>query len=284
MAKEAESRGVEITTGCEVYKVCVDQRGAQGVQLADRSMIGARCVVANVDPRLLFLKLVDESVLDADFLRRIRGYKCGSATFRMNVALSELPDFTCLPGRHLQVHHQSGIIIGPSLAYMEQAYFDARTHGCSRAPIIEMLIPSTVDPTLAPPGKHVASLFCQHFAYELPNNLHWDEIREGAADHVIDAVTRYAPNFKGAVLGRKILSPLDLEREFGLTGGDIFHGALTLGQIWSARPVLGHANYRAPVRGLYLCGAGAHPGGGVSGLPGHNAAREIVRDLRRRRI
>jgi phytoene dehydrogenase-like protein len=284
MAKEAESRGVEITTGCEVYKVCVDQRGAQGVQLADRSMIGARCVVANVDPRLLFLKLVDESVLDADFLRRIRGYKCGSATFRINVALSELPDFTCLPGRHLQAHHQSGIIIGPSLAYMEQAYFDARTHGCSRAPIIEMLIPSTVDSTLAPAGKHVASLFCQHFAYDLPNKLHWDEIRDAAADHVIDTVARYAPNFKGAVLGRKILSPLDLEREFGLTGGDIFHGALTLDQIWSARPVLGHADYRAPVRGLYLCGAGAHPGGGVSGLPGHNAAREIVRDLRRRRI
>jgi phytoene dehydrogenase-like protein len=284
MAKEAEQRGVEITTGCEVYKVCVDQRGAQGVQLADRSMIGARCVVANVDPRLLFLKLVDETVLDADFLRRIRGYKCGSATFRMNVALSELPDFSCLPGRHLQPHHQSGIIIAPSLAYMEQAYFDARTHGCSRAPIIEMLIPSTVDSTLAPPGRHVASLFCQHFAYELPNKLRWDEIREAAADHVIDTVTRYAPNFKGAVLGRKILSPLDLEREFGLTGGDIFHGALTLDQIWSARPVLGHADYRAPVRGLYLCGAGAHPGGGVSGLPGHNAAREIVRDLRRRRV
>jgi phytoene dehydrogenase-like protein len=250
------------------------------VQLADRSMVGARCVVANVDPRRLYLKLVDEDALDADFLLRIRGYKCGSATFRMNVALSELPDFTALPGQHLQPHHQSGIIIAPSLAYMEQAYFDARTYGCSRAPIIEMLIPSTVDSTLAPPGKHVASLFCQHFAYDLPNGLDWDGIRESAADHVLDTVNRYAPNFKDAVLGRKILSPVDLEREYGLTGGDIFHGALTLDQVWSARPVLGHANYRAPVRGLYLCGAGTHPGGGVSGLPGHNAAREILRDLR----
>ncbi len=284
MAKEAERRGVEITTGCEVHKVCVDQRGAQGVQLTDRSMIDARCVVANVDPRLLFLKLVDESVLDADFLRRIRSYKCGSATFRMNVALSELPDFNCLRGRHLQAHHQSGIIIAPSLAYMEQAYFDARTYGCSRAPIIEILIPSTVDPTLAPPGRHVASLLCQHFAYDLPKGLDWDTIKESAADHVLDTVTRFAPNFKGAVLGRKVLSPLDLEREFGLTRGDIFHGALTPDQIWAARPVLGHANYRAPVAGLYLCGAGAHPGGGVSGLPGRNAAREIVRDLRWRRI
>jgi phytoene dehydrogenase-like protein len=283
MAKEAERRGVEITTGCEVHKVCIDQRGAQGVQLADRSMVDARCVVANVDPRRLYLKLVDPAALDEDFVQRIRGYKCGSATFRMNVALAELPDFTSLPGRHQQPHHQSGIIIAPSLAYMEQAYFDARTYGCSRAPIIEMLIPSTVDSTLAPPGKHVASLFCQHFAYDLPNGLDWDGIRESAADHVLDTVTRYAPNFKGAVLGRKILSPVDLEREFGLTGGDIFHGALTLDQVWSARPVLGHANYRAPVRGLYLCGAGAHPGGGVSGLPGHNAAREILRDLRWRR-
>jgi phytoene dehydrogenase-like protein len=232
---------------------------------------------------MLFLKLMDERVLDPDFVRRMRGYKCGSATFRMNVALSELPDFSCLPGTHLQAHHQSGIIIGPSLGYMEQAYFDARTHGCSRSPIVELLIPSTLDPTLAPAGKHVASLFCQHFAYDLPNGLDWDAIREPAADLVIDTVTRYAPNFKDAVLGRKILSPLDLEREFGLTGGDIFHGALTLDQIWSARPVLGHADYRAPVDRLYLCGAGTHPGGGVSGVPGHNAAREIVRDLRKRK-
>jgi len=125
-------------------------------------------------------------------------------------------------------------------------------------------------------------LFCQHFAYDLPNGLDWNQIRESAADHVVDTVTRYAPNFKGSVLGRKVLSPLDLEREFGLTGGDIFHGALTLDQLWSARPVLGHADYRSPIPGLYLCGAGTHPGGGVSGLPGHNAAREIVRDLRKR--
>jgi phytoene dehydrogenase-like protein len=282
MAKEAQRRGVEITVDCEVSKVCVDDRGAQGVQLADGSMIDARFVVGAINPKLLFLGLVGEQALDADFVQRMRGYKCGSATFRMNVALSELPDFDCLPGRHLQAHHQSGIVIGPSLAYMEQAYFDARTHGCSRAPIVEMLIPSTVDSTLAPPGKHVASLFCQHFAYDLPKGLDWDAIREPAADLVIDTVTRYAPNFKASVLGRRILSPLDLEREFGLTGGDIFHGALTLDQVWSARPVLGHADYRTPVAGLYLCGAGTHPGGGVSGLPGHNAAREILRDLKKK--
>ncbi len=280
MAKEAQRRGVEITTGCEVAQVCVDNRGAQGVQLADGSVIDGRCVVSNLNPKLLFLRLVDEHVLDADFVQRIRAYKCASATFRMNVALSELPDFTCLPGSHVQEHHQSGIIIGPSLAYLEQAYFDARTYGCSRAPVIEILIPSTVDDTLAPQGHHVASLFCQHFNPELPEGLHWDEIKEPAADHVIDTVNRYAPNFKTSVLGRRVLSPPDLEREFGLTGGDIFHGALTLDQLYSARPVLGHADYRAPIKRLYLCGAGTHPGGGVSGIPGHNCAREIIRDFR----
>jgi phytoene dehydrogenase-like protein len=281
MAAEARARGVQIDTGVEVVNVCIDSRGAQGVQLKDGRVIEARCVVANVNPKLLYLKLVDTPALDAEFLQRIRGWKCGSATFRMNVALRELPDFKCLPGTVPAQHHQSGIIIAPTLQYMEQAYFDARTHGCSRAPVVEMLIPSTVDDSLAPPGRHVASLFCQHFSPELPNGLSWDDIREDAADHVIDTVTRHAPNFKDAVIARRILSPLDLEREFGLTGGDIFHGALTLDQLWTARPVLGHADYRSPVRRLYLCGAGTHPGGGVTGLPGRNAAREIVRDFRR---
>ena len=284
MAAEARSRGVHIDTGAEVVNVCVDSRGAQGVQLKDGRVMEARCVVANVNPKLLYLKLIDAPVLDHDFRQRMQAWKCGSATFRMNVALSELPDFNCLPGIEPAQHHQSGIIIAPSLAYMEQAYFDARTYGCSRAPVVEMLIPSTVDDTLAPVGRHVASLFCQHFNPELPNNLTWDDIREDAADLVIDTVTRYAPNFKDAVIARKILSPLDLERDFGLIGGDIFHGALTLDQLWTARPVLGHADYRSPVNRLYLCGAGTHPGGGVTGLPGRNAAREIIKDFRRGRM
>ena len=282
MAQEARSLGVEIDTDCEVKRVAVDQRGAHGVELADGRMIEARCVVANVNPKLLYTRLVDPGALDAAFLERIRRWKCGSATFRMNVALSELPDFLCLPGATLQEHHQSGIIIAPSMRYMEQAYFDARTYGCARAPVIEMLIPSTVDESLAPEGRHVASLFCQHFNPDLPNDLDWDEIREPAADLVIDTVTHYAPNFKDAVIGRSILTPLDLEREFALTGGDIFHGALTLDQLWSARPMLGYADYRAPVKRLYMCGAGTHPGGGVTGLPGRNAAREILRDFGKR--
>jgi phytoene dehydrogenase-like protein len=280
MAKEARARDVHIDTNAEVVNVCVDSRGAQGVQLKDGRVIEAKCVVANVNPKLLFLKLIDAPALDPDFLQRIRAWKCGSATFRMNVALRELPDFTALPGTTPAEHHQSGIIMAPSLAYMEQAYFDARTYGCSRAPVVEMLIPSTVDDSLAPSGQHVASLFCQHFSPELPDDLNWDDIREDAADHVIDSVTKYAPNFRDAVIARKILSPLDLERDFGLIGGDIFHGALTLDQLWAARPVLGHADYRAPVSRLYMCGAGTHPGGGVTGLPGRNAAREIVRDFK----
>jgi phytoene dehydrogenase-like protein len=284
MAEEALERGVEISTECEVAKVCIDRRGVRGVQLADGRLVDAGCVVSNVNPRLLYLRMLDGAVLDPDFVQRIRAFKCGSATFRMNVALAELPDFSALPGKVARDHHQSGIIIGPSLAYFEQAYFDARTYGCSRAPVIEMLIPSTVDDTLAPKGKHVASLFCQHFNPELPEGLKWDEIKEAAADMVIDTVTRHAPNFKASVLGRNVLSPLDLEREFGLVGGDIFHGSLTLSQLWSARPVLGYGNYRGPLEGLYMCGAGTHPGGGVTGIPGHNAAREILRDRRRGRL
>jgi phytoene dehydrogenase-like protein len=245
---------------------------------------GAR-VIANVNPKLLFERLVPPEHIDADFRARIKGYRCASGTLRMNVALAELPDFSVLPGRSAAPHHSSGIIMAPSLPYMERAYFDARTHGWSRAPIVEMLIPSTVDDTLAPAGRHVASLFCQHANPELASVLPgktWDDVRDEVADLMIATVNSFAPNFAASVLGRRILSPLDLEREFGLVGGDIFHGALSLDQLFSARPVLGHANYRMPLPGLYLCGSGAHPGGGVTGIPGRNAAREVLRDARRR--
>ena len=262
------------------------ERGrAVGVELAGGDVIRGKRVVANVNPKLLFERLVPAEHQDADFRARIAAYRCGSGTFRMNVALAELPDFSALPGRAPQPHHASGIIVGPSLRYMERAFFDAKTEGWSRAPIVELLIPSVVDPSLAPPLRHVASLFCQHVHPQI-DAVHpgrtWDDFRERVADLMIETVDRVAPNFKASVLGRRALTPLDLEREFGLVGGDIFHGALSLDQLFSARPILGHANYRMPVRGLYLCGAGAHPGGGVTGLPGRNAAREILRDMRRR--
>ncbi len=202
----------------------------------------------------------------------------------MNVALSELPDFTCLPGKQRAPHHTAGIIIAPSLAYMERAYFDARLQGWSKEPIVEVLIPSTLDDSLAPPGQHVASMFCQHVAPELPNGQSWDAHRDAVADLMIETVNKHAPNFKASVLGRQINSPLDLERTFGLIGGDIFHGALNLDQIFSARPMLGYGNYRGPLPGIYMCGSGTHPGGGVTGAPGHNAAREILIDFRKRKL
>ena len=279
LRKEADRLGVEVHTDAPVAKVLILDGRAQGVALQDGREIRAATVAANVNPRLLYLDLIDEGCLDAEFIRRIRAYKCASGTFRMNVALSELPRFSCLPeaGPHLA----SGIIMAPTLTYMERAYTDARAYGWSRAPIIEMLIPSTVDDSLAPQGRHVASLFCQHFAPLLPEGRSWDDERDVAADAVVDTVTEYAPNFKSAVLARTVLSPLDLEQRFGLIGGDIFHGALTLDQLWSARPLLGYGAYRSPLKGLYMCGAGTHPGGGVTGLPGMNAAREILHDWRR---
>jgi phytoene dehydrogenase-like protein len=198
----------------------------------------------------------------------------------MNVALSELPRFTALPevGDHLT----AGIIIAPDLAYMDRAFLDARRDGWSREPIVEMLIPSMLDDSLAPQGRHVASLFCQHVAPTLPGGRSWDDCRDEVADLMIATVDRWAPGFGASVIGRQVKSPLDLERDFGLIGGDIFHGALGLDQLFSARPVLGHGAYRSPVPGLYMCGAGTHPGGGVTGAPGHNAARSIVDDLRPR--
>jgi phytoene dehydrogenase-like protein len=279
MAKAAQALGVEIRTGCAVDEVLMQKGRATGVVTAKGERLDARVIVSNLNPRLLYTRLVDPAALPEDFLRRMQAWRCGSGTFRMNVALSELPDFTCLPGREAAEHHGSGIIIAPSLDYMERAYHDARAYGWSREPIVEMLIPSTLDPTLAPPGQHVASLFCQHVAPQLPGGSSWDDHRERVADLMIATVDRYAPNFKRSVLGRQIMSPLDLERTFGLVGGDIFHGALGLDQLFAARPMLGHADYRGPIAGLYTCGSGTHPGGGVTGAPGHNAAREVLRDF-----
>ena len=284
MAAEAASRGVEISTGAEVARVRVRAGRVAGVVLADGTEIAARSIASNVEPSLLYLSLVEPEHLEDDFRGRIERWRLGSGSLRINVALSELPDFTCAPGTHAQPHHGAGIIMAPSLAYMDRAWSDAREHGWSRAPIVEMLIPSTVDQTLAPPGAHVASLFCQQFSPVLPGGKSWDDAREAAADAAVDVVNGCAPNFRASILARQVFTPLDMEREFGLTRGDIFHGALSLDQLFAARPVLGHGDYRGPIKGLYHCGAGAHPGGGVSGLPGHNCAREMLRDFRRGRL
>jgi phytoene dehydrogenase-like protein len=280
MAKAAASHGVEIETAAPVREVQLERDRVCGVVLTDGRSIRSNVVAANVNPKLFYTSMVPRGALDPDFLRRMQRWRCGSGTFRMNVALSRLPSFSALPGSELADHHTAGIIMAPSLAYMDRAYSDARQHGWSREPIIEMLIPSTLDDTLAARGAHVASLFCQHVAPELPDGSSWDAHRETVADLMIDTVDRYAPGFKASVLGRQALSPLDLEQIFGLTGGDIFHGALSLDQLFWARPMLGYADYRGPLKGLYLCGSGAHPGGGVTGAPGHNAARAILADRR----
>lgn len=295
MAACCRERGVEIRTGVAVNEVLLDHEAqhaggvrvretqrAAGVVTEGGETIRAKVVVSNLNPKLLFNRLVPPSALPADFRERIERYKVGSGTFRMNVALSELPRFTAMPepGDHLT----AGIIIAPSLQYMEKAYDDARAHGWSREPIVEMLIPSTLDDSLAPAGKHVASLFCQHVQPELSGGRSWDDHKDEVADLMIATVDAQAPGFAKSVLGRQVLSPLDLERTFGLVGGDIMHGALSLDQLFSARPVLGHGDYRAPIAGLYMCGSGTHPGGGVTGAPGHNAAQVVAQDFRRRRI
>jgi phytoene dehydrogenase-like protein len=281
MAKVCREHGVEISLESPVSRVLVDGGKVAGVRLESGEEVIAERVISNVGPKLLYERMFDHSDLKPEFKRRIKGFKAGSGTFRMNVALSELPKFTCLP--EAGEHHQSGIIIAPTLDYMDEAFLDAKRYGWSKRPIVEMLIPSTIDDSLAPPGQHVASLFCQQFAPELPANddgapRDWDAEEDKAADTIIDTVEAYAPGFRTSILGRQILSPKVLERKFGLVGGDIMHGNMSLDQLWSARPLLGHGSYRGPIKGLYMCGAGSHPGGGVTGAPGHNAAHVILRD------
>jgi phytoene dehydrogenase-like protein len=278
MARACEDTGVEISLEAPVARVLTDGGKVAGVRLESGEEIAAPIVAANVGPALLYRQMLDTSDLPADFNKRMKSFKTGSGTFRMNVALSELPDFTVLRGKEKAEHHTAGIIIAPGMDYMDQAYDDARAHGWSKKPIVEMKLPTTVDDSLAPEGMHIASLFCQQFAPELPDGRSWDDAREEVADLIIDTVNDHAPNFKASVIARQIHSPLDLERKFGLIGGDIFHGAMGLDQLWAARPVLGHGDYRAPIQGLYMCGSGTHPGGGVTGAPGHNAAHEILRD------
>ena len=280
MAAACAALGVDIRTDAPVAEVVVEKGRATGVVTEARDRFDAKTVVSNLNPKLLFQNIVDPAALPADFNERIDRYRCASATLRMNVALSELPRFTCLP--EMGDHLTGGIIIAPTLGYMERAYADARATGWSKQPIVELLIPSTLDDSLAPSGQHVASLFCQHVSPELSDGRSWDDHREEVADLMIETVDRAAPGFKASVLGRMVLTPLDLERTFGLVGGDIMHGALTLDQMFSARPVLGYGHYRTPIAGLYQCGAGTHPGGGVTGAPGHNAAREILKDVGRR--
>ncbi|NQY36272.1 MAG: NAD(P)/FAD-dependent oxidoreductase [Alteromonadaceae bacterium] len=287
MAKSAEAFGTEIEVNAPVKQVIIEDGVARGVELEDGRKIYAKVIASNTNPKLLFNKLVAPEHLDPEFLRRMNNYRCISGTFRMNVAITEMPKFTCIA--HLPQEEQSSILKGmvslsPTMKHYEIAFNDAIRTGWSKEPSLEIYIPSTLDDTLAPKGQHVMSLFCQHFNPNLPDGLSWDDIREEVADHIIDHLNSFAPNFKASIVGRQIKSPLDLEREYGLIGGDIFHGVLAFDQMYSMRPTSGYADYRMPVRNLFLCGSGAHPGGGVSGCPGHNAAREIIKDFKWRKL
>lgn len=277
IAKAARGAGALIETEAKVAKILKDDERASGVVLEDGREFHAPMVAANLHPQLLLTRLLDRGDLAEDDQRRIDAYRSHSATFRMNVALSELPRFASLPP-DASFHFEGAIELCPSLAYMQAAFRDAQDRGWARNPIVSMQIPSTQDDSLAPTGAHVASLFCQHFQRELPQGQSWDDVKETVADSIIDAIDAHAPNFRASVVGRQVKSPLDIERDLNMTGGDIFHGALHLDQFYSMRPIPGHAGYRMPTKGVYLCGSGAHPGGGVSGLPGHNAAQVMLRD------
>lgn len=281
IAKSGAAHGVEIETSVPVAEIIVEKGAVKGVATKDGRVLRSSRVVSGIHPKLLYGRLIDPAYVPADLKSDIDDYVSISGTFRMNVALDELPDFTCLPGKQQAIQHMGSIVICPSMDYMERAYDDAKAGGWSKEPIIEICIPSTLDDTLAPPGKHVASLFCQHFHPRLSGGRDWDDHREEVAGHILKVVDAHAPNFSRAVTARKILSPKDLERDFGLVGGCIFHGSLRLNQVFSLRPAAGIAAYRGHLEGLYMCGAGTHPGGGVSGVPGHNAAREILRDAKR---
>ena len=258
-------------------KIIVRDGVAVGVVLENGDYITANVVSSSVDPNLTFLKMVGEEHLPAEFVSEIRRYKFRGSSGKVNLALDALPDFKSLPGAG--AHLRGAISISPTVDYMERAYDEAKYGRYSRRPYIDMVIPSLTDPSVAPPGKHVMSCFVQYAPYHLKDGS-WDDQREAFGNTVIDTIAEYAPNIKDIILHRQVLTPLDLEREFGLTEGNIFQGELTLEQLFFLRPASGWAQYRTPVRNLYMCGSATHPGGGIMGAPGRNAAIKILKGSR----
>jgi phytoene dehydrogenase-like protein len=275
LASAARALGVVIRTEAQVARILVQGRMAQGVALTNGDEYRARVVASNADAHVTFNRLLDSRLLPPSFVEAIGRLQYESASLKINVALSELPDFTACPGKGLGPQHRGTVHICPDMDYLERAYDDAKYGRPSARPVLECTMPSAVDPTVAPPGRHLMSLFVQYAPYKLREG-DWEAVREAFADRCFDLLNEYAPNFKRSVLTRQVLAPPDIERVFGLTGGNIFQGAMTLGQLFFLRPALGWAGYRTPIRGLYLCGAAAHPGGGVLGAAGRNAARAIL--------
>ncbi len=278
MARAASDLGAEIRVDTEVTRI-VPVRSRFDVYLADGSVLDVAAVSGAIHPQTLFLDLLDSHALPVEFVERIRNWKSESASFRLNFALSELPQFRCAPATRVAAHHGAGILISPSLEYLQSAYDDALASGSSRRPVMELLLPSTIDPSLAPEGRHVASLFCQHFRRDLPGGQAWADRKQLIIERIVDTMTEFAPNFRDAIIAVQALGPEDLERRFGLVRGDIFHGQMGLDQLYWSRPARRYAQYRTPIERVYLCASGAHPGGGVSGAPGRNAARAMLEDF-----
>jgi phytoene dehydrogenase-like protein len=275
IAASARAKGAEIRTSCPVSQVLVRDGEAYGVVLEGGEELHARVVASNLDPKLTFLKLLEARHLDAEFRASVERFRVEGTSLKMNLALEGLPDFTALPGTP-GPQHGATMHICPSIEYVERAWDDAKYGRPSHYPLIEMTCPTIYDPSLAPAGRHIMGIFLQYAPYTL-RDASWDDLREPYGDRVLEVIGEYAPNMRNIVAERQVLSPLDLERRFGISGGNIFHGEMSLDQMFVLRPVAGWARYKTPVRGLYMCGSGAHPGGGVMGAPGYNAAREILK-------
>lgn len=278
IADSARAAGAEIRTGAPVARILVRNGRAYGVALESGEEIHAKVVVSNCDPKRTFLELLAPADLDGGFVESIRRFRCEGTSLKINLALNGLPEFKCLPGAP-GPQHGATMHICPSIEYVERAWDDAKYGRPSRSPLLEMTIPTMYDRSLAPAGKHIMGIFLQYAPYTLSEGT-WDELREPFYDRVIDIIAEYAPNIRDIIEDRFVLTPLDMERRFGITGGNIFHGEMSLDQMFVLRPAAGWARYQTPVEGLWLCGSGTHPGGGVMGAPGYNAARQILRDTR----
>lgn len=275
IAASARAKGAEIRTNAAVSRVLVRGGRACGVALENGEEIAARQIASNLDPKLTFLHLLAERDLPADFVEGIRHFRIEGTSCKINLALSGLPEFTAYPGAP-GPHHRATMHICPSIEYVERAWDDAKYGRPSERPLLELTVPTMYDQSLAPPGKHIMGIFLQYAPYTLREGT-WDDLREPFGDRVIAMIEEYAPNIRSIVEHRQVLTPLDLERRFGITGGNIFHGEMSLDQMFVMRPLAGWARYRTPVPSLFLCGSGAHPGGGVMGAPGYNCAREMLR-------
>ena len=273
IADAAREAGVEIRTKTSVSKIIVKDEAVVGVVLESGDYLTSNVVSSSVDPNLTFLKMVGPEHLPSEFVEDVRRYKFRGSSGKVNLALDALPNFTSMPGPG--AHLRGAISISPSIEYMERAYDEAKYGRYSRRPYIDIVIPSLTDPSVAPPGKHVMSCFVQYAPYHLREGS-WDDHREAFGDTVVNTIAQYAPNIKDIILHRQVVTPLDLEREWGLTEGNIFQGELTLEQLFFLRPAPGWARYATPIKGLYMCGSATHPGGGIMGAPGRNAARRIL--------